>query len=158
MKNTATAAAYLTGIPASGAGSVLYPILKGDPVYFEVTVDDLAAQAVLAALIGGTGIREASLTDNQIASPEAIAQGKATLALESAVLLTVPSFTTRDINLAAGRLQALLLGPPFNLATSLLVQTVAVSGFAPAICPTCVGSCAATRFTFDELLRLMVTG
>jgi hypothetical protein len=40
----------LLGIPAGGVGSILYPIRAGDPVNLRVVVNDLAAQAVIAAV------------------------------------------------------------------------------------------------------------
>jgi hypothetical protein len=48
--STVTAPSQLLGIPASGPGSILYPILQGDEVNLFVQVDDLAAQAQLSAL------------------------------------------------------------------------------------------------------------
>lgn len=50
FNSTVTAPPQLTGIPSSGAGSILYPILKGDEANLFVQVDDLDAQAKLSAL------------------------------------------------------------------------------------------------------------
>ncbi len=49
--STAVALPCLTGIPASGAGAILYPIFVGDPVNVVAQVDDLTAQATLSTLL-----------------------------------------------------------------------------------------------------------
>jgi hypothetical protein len=48
--STVTAAPSVTGIPASGTGAIRYPIKKGDAINLWMTVDDAAAQALVTAL------------------------------------------------------------------------------------------------------------
>jgi hypothetical protein len=77
----------LTGIPASGPGSltaavragtvsalahltgcagIVYAINSGDPVNILVIINDAAAQAALAALVGGDGIHEMFISDGTL--------------------------------------------------------------------------------------------
>lgn len=129
--STVTAAPCLRGIPASGPGSIAYAIKKGDAVNLVVQVDDVAAQSALAALIGGDGIQEAAIQDGRLAATEAIARAEAWLALKRDVLVTI-RYTTRDINTRAGRTQTVNIGAPFNITdTDFMIQTVTESGFDP---------------------------
>lgn len=75
----------ITGIPASGAGSILYAIKQGDDVNLWVVRNDLAAQTALAALEGGDGIHEAFVQDRRLSQAGAEARGDADLALFSTV-------------------------------------------------------------------------
>ena len=54
--STAVALACLTGIPASGAGAILYAILVGDPVNIVARYDGVPAQAALSALLDPTNV------------------------------------------------------------------------------------------------------
>ena len=54
--STVTASPQLVGIPASGVGCIRYPIRSGDPVNLWVQVDDVPAQTILAALLTTTAI------------------------------------------------------------------------------------------------------
>ena len=76
--STVTAAPALLGIPASGDGSIRYAIKAGDPVNLRVVVEDLPAQATIAALLGGgdDGIIVGDLIqDNRLSETEARARG-----------------------------------------------------------------------------------
>jgi hypothetical protein len=48
--STVTVAPALTGVPASGDGAIQYPIVEGDDVNLWIQVDDLAAQTAVALL------------------------------------------------------------------------------------------------------------
>ena len=72
----ATPAAQLVGIPASGAGAIVYPIVRGDPVNLLVMEQDTVAQAALAALIGGDGVQEEHVSDNRLSATEARARAR----------------------------------------------------------------------------------
>lgn len=152
--STVTAAPCLRGVPASGAGSILYAIKKGDPVNLVVQVDDVAAQTALAALIGGDGIQEDALQDNRLSSTEAIARGEAHLALHDTVAVQAHA-KTRDINTRAGRTLSVNLGTPTSVTADFLIQTVTESGFAPALFPTFETTGASVRLTFEDYLRLI---
>jgi hypothetical protein len=84
-RSTASGPGNLTGIAASGAGSILYAIRQGDDVNLWVERNDLAAQAALAALEGGDGIHEAFVQDRRLSQAGAEARGDAELELFSTV-------------------------------------------------------------------------
>jgi hypothetical protein len=77
----------LTGVPGAGASSVQYSIKQGDEVNVRVQCDDAVAQATLAALEGGDGIHEQTLSDNRLSIAGATARGQAELS----------NFSTTDI-------------------------------------------------------------
>jgi len=64
--STVTAAPVLTGIPASGAGSIRVTILKGDPVNLRVQVDDLPGQAALAARLTTAAVTHDGIKEDAI--------------------------------------------------------------------------------------------
>lgn len=153
---TVTAAPALTGIPASGGGSIRYAILQGDPVNLLVQVDDMAAQAALAALIGGgdDGIVEEYVQDGAIGETEARARGTAQLALFSTPLVSI-SYKTRDVNTHAGRTITVSLGSPTNLSGTFQIQQVTIDSFQyPRLYPTYTVQASSTRFSLEDLLRL----
>lgn len=151
-----TLAPSLTGIPATGAGAILWTILAGDPVDLLVIVDDLAAQATLKTLLGGsaTGIREALIQDGRIGIPEATARGTALLKLQSAVLETL-RHRSRDPNTVSGALVTVDLPPPTAITGTFRIQDVTVASFNPAagIFPTYDAQSSSSRYTLEDLLR-----
>jgi hypothetical protein len=84
-RSATSGAGNLTGVPASGAGSILYALKQGDQVNIWVQCDDAAAQAALAALEGGDGIHEYPIQDGRLSISGATARGNAELALFSTV-------------------------------------------------------------------------
>jgi hypothetical protein len=154
--NTAvTAAPALIGIPASGVGSLLYPILLGDAVNLLVQVDALAAQATLAALLGGgdDGVVEDFMQDGTIGLTEALARGNAKLAQCSTVLISI-AYDVRDKNSRAGRTVHVALPAPTNLTGDFMIQSVTIDTFAPALLPTFHVQASSDRFSLEDLLRM----
>jgi hypothetical protein len=148
-----TAAPALTGIPASGAGAVLYPIKQGDPVNLRVVVDDLPAQAVIAAQIGGgdDGVIEGPLIqDGRISETEARARGLAQLALRKNIDVAV-AVTTHDRNVRASRTFGVNLSRP-AVVGSFTLSSVTISTFHPSRWPT-RSATAGQQFTLEDLLR-----
>jgi hypothetical protein len=157
FNSTATVPPMLAGVPASGAGAIKYPILKGDPINLFVEVDDLEARAALAAMIGGDGIQVDHLQDRRLSRTEATARALAWLAVRRDVLLTL-RYRVRDPNNRAGRKVLVNLGPPFNLfAVEFLIQSMTETARPafPLASPTLEVTASSTRFTFDDLLRLI---
>lgn len=172
IRYTGVSGTSLTGIPASGVGAivssiaynssitvapaltgctVIYPIKKGDPINLQVTIDDLAAQANLAALTNTDGIQEDPLQNGTLGDIECAARGKAQLILTSKVLLTL-RFKSSDINMHSGRTLTVNLGAPFNIFfVDFLIQSVSVSNF--QFSPVYDVLATSIRFTFDDLLR-----
>lgn len=92
----------LTGIPASGAGSIVTDIAAGDDVNLLVTVNDTAAQTALAALVGGDGITEDYLQDRRLSEAEATARATAHLNLRKNPEIIL-RYRCRDILTKSGR-------------------------------------------------------
>jgi hypothetical protein len=167
----------LTGIPASGTGSltadvragtvkalahltgvsgILYAINKGDPVNIEVIVNDAAAQAALAALVGGDGIHEMFLTDGTIGITEATARANAELSLRKDPLVTV-SFTSRDPSMQSGRDVTLTITSP-SISGTFKIQRVTITqlglqGPTGFIFPLRQVDASSRRYSFEDLLR-----
>ncbi len=156
--STVTSCAVLTGIPASGAGSILYPIHAGDPVNLRVTIDDLAAQAVITALMlpaVDDGIIEGDvIQDGRISETEARARGTAQLALRSAIDVGI-TYQSKDLNLHAGRTQATNLPAPTSCVGTFKLQSVSIGNFQPALYPTRTAHGASRVVTLEALLRLI---
>jgi hypothetical protein len=152
--STVTAAAALLGIPASGTGSIRVALIKGDEVNLFVQVDDLAARAAIASLLGTDGIIEDYIQDRRLSHREALARGTAQLATKNQVRVEL-RYTTRDLNMRTGRMQQVNLGAPFTLVGAFLVQSVSERPHANTLMPTFDAIASNSIFTFDEFLRLI---
>lgn len=150
----------LTGIPASGAGSIVYAIAEGDSINLVAQVDDTAAQTALAALVGGDGIREASLQDRRLSLTEATARGTAFLELRSTTQASV-SYTTRDKNTRVGTSVSVTIG---DVSDTFKIQSVQIHTFSAAgsrstdplgvdLFPTYTVTASNQRFSLEDLLR-----
>jgi len=145
----------LTGIPASSTGSILYTIKPGDPVNLRVVINDVDAQAVIAALmlpLVDDGIIEgAVIQDGRISETEARARGLAQLALRSAVAEAV-AYTTLDLNTHAG-LDIGVVGV-LDTTGTYKIQSVTATGYRPARWPTRTVTGSSNRYTLEMLLRI----
>jgi hypothetical protein len=155
FNSTATAAPDLRGIPASGTGAILYPIAGGDAVDLLILLDDTDAQALLAQLLGGSGIKESKITDRRISVGEATARAGALLAQRNEPDLAI-NYTVRDINSVSGATVSVNLPPPHNVIATLKIQDVMLAAFSavPGRTPTATVSASTARYTFDDLLRV----
>jgi hypothetical protein len=154
FNSTVTAAPVLTGIPASGTGSIRVPILRGDDVNVFIVVNDVAAQAALAALIGGDGVQEHYLQDRRLSIRECTARAQAQLELRRDVHVEI-QFQTHDINTRAGSTVSVNLGAPFFLIGEFVVQQVTIDFIPtrPPMPPRFTASASSYRLTFEDLLR-----
>jgi len=148
----------LTGIPPSGAGAILYTIQQGDPVNLRVVVRDLAAQAVIAALmlpLIDDGIIEGTvIQDGRLSEMEARARGTAQLALRKALAEAV-AYTTLDKNTHAGLdIGVNLPIAPTSTVGTYKIQAVTSTGYLPARWPTRTVQGSSIRFSLEMLLRL----
>jgi len=155
--STVTSCATLSGIPASGAGSILYALHQGDQVNLRVVVDDVAAQAVITALmlpLVDDGIIEGTvIQDGRISETEARARGTAQLALKSAIGVAV-GYTTHDLNTHVSRTIGTNLPAPTSCFGSFKLQHVTIDTFQPALWPTYHAQGSSRVFTLETLLRL----
>lgn len=151
------AAAALTGIPASGVGSILYAIKRGDPVNLRVVIDDLTAQVAVTALMSPTvddGIIEGTVIQEGTIS-ETEARAQGTAQLALRSAIDVAiTYTTRDKNTHASRTIGASLAAPTSVSGSFKLQSVTIDGFTPGLWPTHHAHGANKRFTLEDLLRI----
>jgi hypothetical protein len=153
---TITAAPMLTGIPATGPRSInARALTAGDEIYLVVQCDNGAAQAQLAAAVGGTGIREEWVQDRRLSIGEARARGNATLAERALDQIRV-SYTSRDLSTRSGLDIVCNLPAPTNLVGTFKIQHVVINNFRPfpTQYPTFTVQASSSRFSFEDLLRL----
>jgi hypothetical protein len=146
----ATGPTRLTGIPASGAGSITAaitsgsqvsypPVLKGiaagsftsdqpkdSDVVAYVQVDDTASQAIMAALEGdgGDGVHEYLLDSPELSLEQCSTLGLSELAKFAEVLVSA-QWTTRDLAAIPGALQTFSLSSP-SVALALPITDVEI--------------------------------
>ena len=150
--STITAAPMLTGIPASGARSISRPLTKGDELYLVVQVDDVPRQNVIAADMGGNGIREEWDQDRRLSIYEARARGSALLTLREHDHYSL-TYRCRDLNTAAGK--TVVANLPTMVQYSFRIQQVTITNFPPYPnqYPTYTVEASSSRFSFEDLLR-----
>jgi hypothetical protein len=119
-----------------------------------VQVDDLTSQQTLAAFVGGSGIQESYESDNRISRTEALARANARLALRNQLDLSI-SYTARDLNTRSGATIHCAFPPPTNFTGDFKIQSVTIGAFQyPNVHPTYRVEASASRFSFEDLLRL----
>lgn len=145
----------LTGIPASGAGSILYEIRQGSEVNVLVQCDDATAQAALAALEGppSAGIIEHFLQDRRLSMNTALATGTADLKLFAYPLLTV-NYASRDPKTRSGKTITIDL-PELDLVGEYTIQTVDITeiGIAPGLFPRYKVQASSVRWSLEDVIR-----
>jgi len=160
--STVTIAPMLTGIPATGTRSITRALTAGDEVYLVVQVDDPARQAQLAAVMGGTGIREEWVQDRRLSITEARSRGQATLSVRPLDRATL-SYRCFDRLTAAGKSVLVNLtvgaGSPLNVSGTFKIQQVTIDNFRPYPTqpPTYTVEASGIRFSFEDWLRRMQT-
>lgn len=167
--------AFLTGIPASGRGSITAAVkfgatitaapvltgvtgldaafIKGTPVHLWVQVDDLAAQAVLAARDGTDGIIEHRISDERRGEASLRALCGADLAQFSLPLVTV-QYATRDPKTKSGRPISINLTTP-PVVDDLVIQDVTIDEINTivGVGPRFTVRASSARFSVEDLLR-----
>jgi hypothetical protein len=147
----------LLGVPASGAGSVVAAMSAGDPVSIWVQRDDLAAQA--AAIIrdgSGDGVYEGPpISDERRGEESLIALCDATLDLYSYPIVTV-NYATRDLATKSGKPVTINLASP-PISETLTIQSVDISeiDISPGTAPRFAVTASSVRFSLEDLLRRM---
>ena len=146
-------APQLIQIPTAGAGAIVYPILPGDTLNLLTITDDLAAQAALAAVLGGDGVVEEYQQDNRISADEARARAAALLELKGPILETY-HYRSRDPRTKSGRTITVNLPAPTNVSGTFEIQDVTIGGFlGTEEYPFYDAVASSRRFTFEDLLR-----
>lgn len=153
--STIAAAPCLIGIPSSGEGSIRYTIPKGEAVYLRVTVEDTDAQVALQTLLSAAApvVREcAPLRDHRVKRDEAITRASAFLALRAYGSTSAGPFRTKDTNTTAGATMAVNVTSPAQVNDTFKVQSVTISNFTPNIPPDYVVQASDELFSIEDLL------
>ena len=157
--NQALAAPALKGVPASGDGALLYSVAKGDEANILVSVEDPLAIDYLAFTLSTptfthNGIIEEYIIDNRLSINEALSRAQSTLELRNQIELML-EYETRDFNARAGRYAEVDVT---DLQTTEIfhIQDVTITEFHPDLAPLrhVKAATRATKFTFDDLLRM----
>jgi hypothetical protein len=157
VAGTFGAPGQLTGIPASGTGSIVAILPKGQTISIWVQRDSTAAQNALKAQIGGDGIIE-SLIDNSAIPTQLAAQqaGDADLALFGYAEPQI-TFNGRDPKLEVGATINVSLPAPSNVSASYVIQAVTISEFGlVGKFPKRTVEGARTRLTLQDLLQRVI--
>ena len=166
----------LTGIPASGPGSLVaalkagdeviatpliigvtstVPIARGDPVAVLERVDDLAAQAALAALegAGSDGIYVHIIRDSKLDARMAHATGVADLQLFARPIETL-TYGSRDPKTGTGKTIHADL-PALGILGDYTIQHVQIDQISasPGVFPRYTVTASSARFSFADALR-----
>jgi hypothetical protein len=180
IRYTGTSGNSITGIPASGPGSLtttvrygseiiatsmltgvsglVRPLIKGAPIHIWVQRDDTAAQAELAAREGeGDGIIEHRIVDERRGEASLIALCNADLAQFSRPLVTV-TYATRDLKTKSGKPIVIdLPSPVINKTLTIQEVTIDQIDIAPGLAPRFSVVASSLRYTVDDLLRRMAS-
>lgn len=178
VRYTGISGQSLTGIPASGPGSILTtvlygdaalpspaltgvtgivtPMLKGSAVHIWVQRDDLDAQAAQAARDGGDGIVEYLFSDGRRGEASLIERCDAELALFSQPIVTA-YYATRDVKTKSGKQVVINLPSPL-INETLTIQEVTIDqiDIAPNLPPRFTVTASSVRFSLEDMLRRLV--
>jgi hypothetical protein len=166
MSMTATTQPQLTGIPATGAGSITEAIADLAEIFLVAQDDDATAQTAVASAYTNShytdnGIRTAFLQDRRLSVTEAHARGLARLAFDSKGLAAA-RYTTRDTKTGWGRVVHVNMTDPISGASivdDLRIQRVTITelstdvdqfDFAP---PRYAVEASSQRFSLEDLIR-----
>lgn len=138
-----------------GVSGLIYPLTSGDSAALFVQVNDLTAQAALAALEGGNGIHVFSISDSTLTTLlQATKRGQAELVLFGYPNKTL-TYTTRDYNTHSGADITINLGAPTNISVTLKIHRVVITemGALQKTLPLFTVSASFTKYTLQDVLR-----
>ncbi len=141
----------------TGVANIVTPLKPGDNLTLWVQRDDLAAQAALAALEGGDGIHEYTISDSTwLNVAQCNIAGDAELTIFSHPIVTM-HYDTRDPKTASGKTIHVNLPAPLSLTGDLLIQSVDISeiGVGIATYPRFSVTASSVKFTLQDLIRRM---
>jgi hypothetical protein len=149
-------APFLHGIPASGDGSVRYAMPRGEAVNVIATVNDATAQTAMAGYVGGDGIHEEFISDQRMSYTEALARANAKLAELKDPIVTM-EYRTKDQATRSGRSVTFTLGAPTSISGTFKIQSVTLTGFDPLnrYWPDRDVVASSRRESFEALVRIM---
>jgi len=152
--SSVTNAPALIGVPAAGPGAIAARgLVDGEEIHLLIERNDTAAQAELAAIEGGDGVIEHYIQDRRLSAAGATTTADAELALFSRAEVRV-TYTTRDTKTRTGKTIVANLPSPTNLVGEFLIQRVQLTQFdIPGVPPLRTVAASSTRFSFDDVLR-----
>lgn len=151
---TIAAAPCLTGVPASGDGSIRYTIPKGEPVNLYVIVEDTDAQADLQERMDADEpvVRECEpLADRRLKRTEAITRASAFMALRAYQSVSLSPVVSRDVNCRAGLSVSVNVTEPHDVNDTFKIQSVTISGFSQALRPNYTMQLSDELFSVEDL-------
>jgi len=181
IRYTGTAAGKLTGLPATGVGSitatvrhgsqvlviarlvgvsgVTRPLVAGEPVTLRVEVEDVPAQTAFGTRLGGTaadGIVEEVFSDSRMTRGELESYARALLLDRKDPRLTL-RFVTRDTTVRVGRLITIAIASPPISGTfriqRITFDEIAITGGLARTAPRRTVEASNKLYTFADLLR-----
>jgi hypothetical protein len=179
IRYTGISGSTLTGIPASGPGSLVSPLeagaeviaaplltgttlpaalARGDAPTVLETVNDVPAQEAMIALEGGgTGIYEYAFGDSRWGYKEANAAGTADLRLFSRPIETI-RYACRDRKSRSGTTVNINL-PSQSISGNYVIQSVTIDqlGIRKGLIPRFTVEASSVRWSFEDLLRQILT-
>jgi hypothetical protein len=147
-QSTVTGAPMLTGVTGNATG-----IREGAPVNIWVQVDDAAAQAELAARVGGSGVIEHLISDERRGEASLNALATADLALYARPIVTV-RYATFDPKSKSGRPVRVTL-PALGIDQTLMIQDVTIDNVGPTV-PRFTVTASSVRSSLEDVLRQLV--
>jgi len=145
--STVTGAPMLLGVTGIGTG-----IRQGAPVNIWVQVDDTAAQAALAARVGGSGIVEQLISDERRGEASLLALCQADLSRFAYPIVTV-QYVCFDPATKSGKTIRVAL-PALSLDVTLMIQDVTIDSFHPK--PRFTVTASSVRSSLEDVLRQLV--
>ena len=120
---TIIGASMVTGVPASSTGSIVNALSAGDEINLLVQRDNTTAQTTLATLEGGDGIHEHYIQDRRLSTVGAQSRADAELTLGADPDETV-TVVSEDANVFSGRSVTVNIG---SISTTVKIQRVRFS-------------------------------
>ncbi len=150
IRYTGVSGQTLTGVPASGTGSIMATIsygatiseasrltgvsgltravASGTDIVLRVTRNDLTAQAALAATEGGDGIHEHLVSDDRLSLEQATERADAELETFGSVIRSI-RYQTRHPSTTPGRTITVDYDQPVSVSESFTIREVTLTGF-----------------------------
>jgi hypothetical protein len=170
----------ITGIPASGAGSITAAIsynstvtevpsltgvtglnsavLRGSVISVWTQRDSAGAQAIVAAAEGGDGIHEDLLVNENLQPAQLDAACDAMLSIFASAITTV-NYASLDNNTRSGATVHIATGAPLNLTGDYVIQSVDITEIGlPGKAPKYTVVASSVKFTFEDMLRRLLLG
>lgn len=116
----------LTGIPVGGEGSIQTAVPLGTDVHIRAQVDDVAAQAALAAIEGGDGVHVHIVRDDRYSIDGATARAAAEVSAFAEDLMQA-EYDSEDMNARPGAAQVISLTGAENVNATLTILRVEVT-------------------------------